>query len=177
MNTSSLGQSLSKSAENATIFQSSTMAYSKSPLPITSQTDITVLPSPTLSKTTATYTFKTYTVINISPNMSLTSSLYQISPTVSSVVQSSSVATTHAPTSTVDKNSILVIALKVPESTNIRNITFQAFLEGKLYEIYQKGLLVQRRRRKRSTLSDSRVEVGLLIIGYKYQDLGQLHSI
>ena len=177
MNTSSLGQSLSKSAENATIFQSSTMAYSKSPLPITSQTDITVLPSPTLSKTTATYTFKTYTVINISPNMSLTSSLYQISPTVSSVVQSSSVATTHAPTSTVDKNSILVIALKVPESTNIRNISFQAILEGKLYEIYQKGLLVQRRRRKRSTLSDSRVEVGLLIIGYKYQDLGQLHSI
>ena len=177
MNTSSLGQSLSKSAENATIFQSSTMAYSKSPLPITSQTDIPVLPSPTLSKTTATYTFKTYTVINISPNMSLTSSLYQISPTVSSIVQSSSVATTHAPTSTVDKNSILVIALKVPESTNIRNITFQAILEGKLYEIYQKGLLVQRRRRKRSTLSDSRVEVGLLIIGYKYQDLGQLHSI
>ena len=177
MNTSSLGQSLSKSAENATIFQSSTMAYSKSPLPITSQTDIPELPSPTLSKTTATYTFKTYTVINISPNMSLTSSLYQISPTVSYIVQSSSVATTHAPTSTVDKNSILVIALKVPESTNIRNITFQAILEGKLYEIYQKGLLVQRRRRKRSTLSDSRVEVGLLIIGYKYQDLGQLHSI
>ncbi|CAB4013849.1 Hypothetical predicted protein [Paramuricea clavata] len=163
MNTTSLGQYLSKSAGNTTIFQSSTMAYSK-PLPITSQTDIPVLPSPTLPKATATYTSKTYTsktytVINISPNMSLTSSLYQISPTVSSIVQSSSVATTHTPTSTVDENSILVIALKVPESTNVSTIAFKAILEEKLYQIYQKGLLVQRKRRKRSTLPDSRVEV------------------
>ncbi len=162
-NASHLGHSFSQNVGNATsgLTQSTTMVFSKSSSPITPGTEIPVLPSPTVVKATATYSHKTYTVGNILPNMSLTSTVYQISPSVSTVVQSSSVATTHTPT--VDDNSTLMIVLNVPESTLVNTTAFKTNLEEKLNKVYRKGRVVKSRRRRRSTVPDSRVEVGLYI--------------
>ena len=143
----------------SSLSESTTLMFSEKSSSITSRTQSPVLPT----AVTVIHTSKTYTVNKFSPSMSLTSATaHQISPSVSTISQSSSVATTHAPTSIVDENSILIIVLSVDVNTDVSTVMFKKDLENKLNVIYQKGLSTKRRRRRRSTAPYSRVQVGLL---------------
>ena len=175
LNVSYPGQSLSKNMGNVSSpSQLFTMSHSKSLSLHASRTDISTLPSPTLALTTSfgkssihsqlldteSYISTASIAASMSPHKSLTSTVYQISPTLSSIVAPSSVAaTTHAPTSTVDENLMLLIVLAIDESVNVSTSAFKTDMEEKLNKIYQIGKFVQSQRRRRSTASNSRVEV------------------
>ena len=175
LNVSYPGQSLSKNMGNVSSpSQLFTMSHSKSLSLHALRTDISTLPSPTLALTTSfgkssihsqlldteSYIATATIAASMSPHKFLTSTVYQILPTLSSIVAPSSVAaTTHAPTSTVDENLMLLIVLAINESVNVSTSAFKTDMEEKLNKIYQTGQFVQGQRRRRSTASNSRVEV------------------
>lgn len=150
-----------------------TVSNPSSSSPHASRTEISALPSETLAITTSStysqlvntksYISTTNIVASRSLNKSLTSTVHQVSPTLSSVVPQSSVTTTHAPTSSVDENSILLIVLVIDKTINVKTSEFKAKIEEKLKILYQTGRGVPNQRRRRSTGSDSRVEVMVLI--------------
>ena len=151
-----------------------TMSNPSSSSPRASRTEISALPSETVAITTSwthsqlvntkSYIATTNIVAYRSLNKSLTSTVHQATPTLSSVVPQSSVTTTHAPTSSVDENSMLLIVLAIDETINVMTNEFKAKIEEKLKIIYQEGRGVpHNQRRRRSTDSDSRVEVMVLI--------------
>ena len=151
-----------------------TMSNPSSSSPRASRTEISALPSETVAITTSwthsqlvntkSYISTTNIVAYRSLNKSLTSTVHQVTPTLSSVVPQSSVTTTHAPTSSVDENSMLLIVLAIDETINVMTNEFKAKIEEKLKIIYQEGRGVpHNQRRRRSTDSDSRVEVMVLI--------------
>ena len=148
-----------------------TMSNPSSSSPRASRTEISALPSETVAITTSwthsqlantkSYISTTNIVAYRSLNKSLTSTVHQVTPTFSSVVPQSSVTTTDAPTSSVDENSMLLIVLAIDETINVMSNEFKAKIEEKLKILYQKGRGVKRRRR--STGSNSSVEVMVLI--------------
>lgn len=174
-NVSYLGQSRSEIIWNVSSpLQLFTMTHSKSSSSHASHINISVLPSPTSTLTssigkssihsqlldTESYISTANIAASMSPQ-SLTFTVYQISPTLSSVVAPTSVPTTHPPTSTVDENSVLLIVLAVNENVNVENITFKTNIEEKLNKVYQTGRFAQRQRSRRSTVSSSSAKVML----------------
>ena len=104
---------------------------------------------------------------SVSPNVKTSVFTIPVSPSLSSsyssISPSSSVITT-SPTS--NENSLLLIVLSVPLKVNIRTNQFKEDMEEKLNDVYRKGQLVQKSRRKRNARLDTSVKVNEQLIRY-----------
>ena len=102
---------------------------------------------------------------SVSPNVKTSVFTIPLSPSLSSsyssISPSSSVITTSP---TINENSLLLIVLSVPLEVNIRTNQFKEDMEETLKDVYQKGQLVQKSRRKRNARLDTSVKVNEQLI-------------
>ncbi|XP_046861142.1 uncharacterized protein LOC124454375 [Xenia sp. Carnegie-2017] len=116
------------------------------------------MPSVSTAKTNANVAPSTYATSFPYNFLTIPSvSTAKINANVSSVKMSSSITTTQPPMTR--ENSILLIIFKISRSIDVTTNAFKLNLERRLFDVYTKGRLTEKRRKKRNTFLDSRVTI------------------